>query len=376
MQVFPTTTTLRLGAVCGVALFAAGVATHVPTGTAQVAPRDAAAQVRARIAAETRRINATANGIAAAQQRLAKLEAREAARREAFLKAQDELVLARARLSRLEKRRSEARSTLATTLDAAYRRGTPDLASIVMEADGLEDAVEQIEFEVRVQRQNSNALSAVREAHRNATAQEDQLERKEEKFRALARAAAADRDAAAAVNAALLRRQAQQLERRRGSRARLAALEARIRREENAQIAAASRNVAGATDAAPKITGSGEADAVVARVVAAANRIATTPYVWGGGHGGNSGGYDCSGSISYALAAGGLLDAPRTSGGFMNWGLPGPGSRITVYAHGGHAYMVVDGRRFDTSALRSGGTRWTAQMRSSAGFVARHPAGL
>ena len=56
--------------------------------------------------------------------------------------------------------------------------------------------------------------------------------------------------------------------------------------------------------------------------------------------------------------------------------LPGPGRRITVYANAGHAFMVVDGRRYDTSALSGGGTRWTSEMRSTAGFVARHPPGL
>ena len=83
---------------------------------------------------------------------------------------------------------------------------------------------------------------------------------------------------------------------------------------------------------------------VVGRIVAAANEIATTPYVYGGGHGGNSGGYDCSGSISYALAAGGLLSGALDSSGFMGWGEAGPGRRITVYANPGHAFMVVDGR--------------------------------
>ena len=115
----------------------------------------------------------------------------------------------------------------------------------------------------------------------------------------------------------------------------------------------------------------------MAKVIAAANQIATTPYVYGGGHGGStSGGYDCSGSVSYALAAAGLVAGPLTSGGFMSWGEPGVGQHITVYANAGHAYMVVDGRRFDTSNLSGGGTRWTSVMRSSAGFVARHPPGL
>ena len=105
------------------------------------------------------------------------------------------------------------------------------------------------------------------------------------------------------------------------------------------------------------------------------DQIASTPYVWGGGHGGASGGYDCSGSVSYALAAGGLLSGALDSTGFMSWGEPGPGRRISVYANAGHAFMIVDGRRFDTSALSGGGTRWTSQPRSTAGFVARHPPG-
>jgi len=70
------------------------------------------------------------------------------------------------------------------------------------------------------------------------------------------------------------------------------------------------------------------------------------------------------------------VNGSLTSGGFMSWGDAGPGRRITVYANGGHAFMIVDGRRYDTSALRGGGTRWSSAMRSTAGFVARHPPGL
>lgn len=118
-------------------------------------------------------------------------------------------------------------------------------------------------------------------------------------------------------------------------------------------------------------------DSRVARVVAAANRIATTPYKYGGGHGSfNDSGYDCSGSISYALRGGGLLNAPRASGGFASYGASGPGKRITIYASGGHAYMTVDGRRFDTSARSQTGNRWTSEQRSSSGYTVRHPVGL
>jgi hypothetical protein len=112
-------------------------------------------------------------------------------------------------------------------------------------------------------------------------------------------------------------------------------------------------------------------------VIAAGNAIAGLPYVWGGGHGAfRASGYDCSGSVSYALAAAGLLASPLDSTGFMSWGDAGPGKWITVYANAGHAFMVVAGWRFDTSALSGGGTRWTRSMRSTGGFVARHPPGL
>src|SRR5204862_7993233 len=115
----------------------------------------------------------------------------------------------------------------------------------------------------------------------------------------------------------------------------------------------------------------------VKQVIAAGNAIAGLPYLYGGGHGSfHANAYDCSGSVSYALAAAGLLSAPLDSTAFESWGEAGAGKWITVYANAGHAFMVVAGWRFDTSALSGGGTRWTRAMRSTAGFVARHPAGF
>ena len=116
----------------------------------------------------------------------------------------------------------------------------------------------------------------------------------------------------------------------------------------------------------------------VRAVIAGGNTIADFPYVWGGGHGSfEDSGYDCSGSVSYALAAAGLLDTPMVSGAFMKYGEPGRGKWITIYANGGHMFMVVAGIRFDTSG-RSGprGSRWQAAPRGVNGFVARHPPGL
>jgi hypothetical protein len=123
----------------------------------------------------------------------------------------------------------------------------------------------------------------------------------------------------------------------------------------------------------------------VVRVIAYANRLVRKPYRYGGGHrpfaSRLEAGYDCSGAVSYALFGGRLLRAPLDSTGFTRWGLRGPGRWITVYAHGGHAYLVVAGLRFDTSmhdpdapGPRSG-PRWSKRLRRSAAFVARHPRG-
>ena len=120
-----------------------------------------------------------------------------------------------------------------------------------------------------------------------------------------------------------------------------------------------------------------EAPDVVQDVIHAGNLISNSPYKWGGGHGRwLDDGYDCSGSVSFALFAGGLLGSPITSGLFMSWGEPGPGRWITIYANSGHVYMVVAGLRFDTSGRTRLGSRWQPEMRPSSGFVVRHPAGL
>jgi cell wall-associated NlpC family hydrolase len=116
----------------------------------------------------------------------------------------------------------------------------------------------------------------------------------------------------------------------------------------------------------------------VAHVLAAGNVIARFPYVYGGGHGSFvDSAYDCSGSVSYALAAGGMLGAPETSGELAHWGVPGPGRWITVFANAGHTFMYVAGLRFDTSG-RSGayGSRWQTGPRGLSGFTERHWPGL
>jgi hypothetical protein len=120
----------------------------------------------------------------------------------------------------------------------------------------------------------------------------------------------------------------------------------------------------------------------VKQAIWAANDIVGRPYRYGGGHarGFTDRGYDCSGTVSYALHGGDLVDSPLDSSAFMRWGESGSGDWITVYSNPGHAYVVIAGLRLDTSSAGDPdggrGPRWRPTLRSSRGFKARHPAGL
>jgi cell wall-associated NlpC family hydrolase len=120
----------------------------------------------------------------------------------------------------------------------------------------------------------------------------------------------------------------------------------------------------------------------VKAAIAAANEIIGKPYVYGGGHNlkFTGKGYDCSGTVSYALHGANMLKAPLDSSSFMKWGAKGAGLWFTIYTNPSHAFMVVAGLRLDTSAAGdpSGakGPRWRPVLRSTKGFTARHPVGF
>jgi hypothetical protein len=119
----------------------------------------------------------------------------------------------------------------------------------------------------------------------------------------------------------------------------------------------------------------------VQAAVWAANTIQKLPYRYGGGHRSfiSKRGYDCSGTVSFALNAAGLLKRPLDSGRFMRWGAKGPGEWFTIYTNPGHAYVVIAGLRLDTSSAGAGGgkgPRWRATGRPSAGYKIRHPKGF
>ena len=134
-----------------------------------------------------------------------------------------------------------------------------------------------------------------------------------------------------------------------------------------------------------------DAPVQVQQAIWAANRLQNMPYKYGGGHAKvEDDGYDCSGTVSYALIHAGLLESPLPSGPFMRWGERGRGTWITVFANGGHAYAVIAGLRLDTSsyATRTArhkrkyataferGPRWRPYRRPARGFRKRHPVGF
>jgi peptidoglycan hydrolase CwlO-like protein len=343
------------------------------------ANQSAASSLKSAIAAETAQIQATSSGLQAAQARLSALQSEVTARVAQLKAVQDQLLAARNHLVELENRMQLASRTLAANLVAKYEGSQPDFVTVILEAHGFSDLIERMNFLQRVGHQDAQILAATRYARQAVARPAQTLEALELRDRQLTNQILARRNQVAALQAALLNRQIAELSARSSKTAKLSDLSAQLKSlEAKAAAQAKTVTVSGiALNPGGMVQAPPGAPAAVAQVIAAGNAIATLPYVWGGGHGSfQANGYDCSGSVSYALAAAGLLSSPLDSTGFESWGLPGPGQWITVYANSGHAFMVVAGWRFDTVALASGGTRWSQSMTDTSGFVARHPPGL
>ena len=369
-------------AVALAALLAAGtilLATARPAGadlSGKISTAAGRAQaLRAQVAAETRRIRSSARGLAQAQAKLARLQA-AAAEEQAHLKAvEDALARARDRLTRLISRQHRATDALRANLVTAYRNPAPDIVSVIIESHGFSDLLEKADFLKRVGRQNARIMDDARQSRAKVARQASELATIQARQHDVTARLVARRNRAEAIESALLNERARRLAGRDIRRAELRTIQsqlAELRKKLARSARAGIRTNAGGTAQPPP-----GAPAAVGLVMAAGNAIAGLPYLYGGGHAGfKDTAYDCSGSVSYALAAAGLVSSPMASGPFMSWGDPGPGQWITVYANAGHAFMIVAGWRFDTSALSGGGTRWTRDTRSIAGFVARHPPGL
>jgi hypothetical protein len=347
--------------------------------------RAAASSLQAQIAHESQLIQQTAGGLQAARRRLAVVQSELDTRIGQLRTVQSDLLTARAHLVELENRLQLASKALAANLVARYEGDRPDVVTVILNAHGFSDLLERMSFLRRMGQQDANVVNFTRSARTAVFQEVSHLAVLEQRDRTLTNEVLVQRNQVAALQAALLQQQIRQVGARSADRGRLsdlnhhlARLEAKAAAEARQTAAQLNRSVGGiAVDTGGMVQPPPGAPAAIAQVIAAGNAIATLPYIWGGGHGSfQASGYDCSGSVSYVLAAAGLLSSPLTSGDFEGYGDPGPGRWITIYANAGHVWMAVAGWRFDTIALAESGTRWSQSMGDASGYVVRHPPGL
>ena len=379
----------------GIAVFLAVVVVLLGTGLTSssagdlqsqiTAGKSAAASLSSQIAADSAQIRQTSQGLAEATQRLSVLQDRLTTRENQLRTVQGQLLAARNRLVDLENQLQRATRALSENLVATYEQSPPNLVTVILEAHGFTQLIERINFMHRIAQQNAQTVGWTRTTRAAVARQARMLGTLERRDQTLTAQVLSQRNGVAALHAALLRRQISQYNSRgraasklHALKARLSSLEAKAAAEAARAAATGNASVGGiAVDTGGMVQAPAGAPAAVAQVIAAGNAIATLPYIYGGGHASfHADGYDCSGSVSYALAAAGLVSSPMVSGDFEDWGDPGPGRWITIYANAGHVWMEVAGWRFDTVALAEGGTRWSRGGGEFSGFVVRHPPGL
>ncbi|HYQ79537.1 MAG TPA: hypothetical protein VEP91_10565 [Solirubrobacterales bacterium] len=349
----------------------------------------------ATIAEQNRAIDAKLGEVSALRQEQEAAEA-ELAEKEAELKRataaleaeEDHLEQVRAKLQR-------AMGVLSERLVAIYESGSPDIANAILESEDWSEMAAQTDYLRQIQEYDDAVVNRVKTLRDQVRSAVERLDEKRAEIEEVRDAVAAkEREAAAASQEASARfheLKAEQAERQEALDA-LQSREAALSDNLSAiseQVASEGGDATTGQLPAPlnpgqeaQVLSESEASApasapqAVKDVISAGNAIATTPYIWGGGHGSfESSGYDCSGAVSYALHGGGLLESPLDSTGLETWGEPGPGQWITVYANSGHAWMVVAGIAFDT--VGGPGPRWhDPWVDSPEGFIARHPAGL
>jgi hypothetical protein len=356
------------------------------------AKRSAADALKAQIDTDSRQIAATSGGLQAARTRLASIQSTLNRRVSELRGVQTALLRSRDRLVDLENRLQAATTALSANLVADYEGAKPDLVSVILNSRGFGDLLEQVGFMRRIANQDGRIVGTTRTARVEVAREATRLQGLEVRDRRLANQVLDQRNQVAALQAALSRRQIAQMARRSATTSRyhavsaqLTALERRERQQEKRAAEAAVRaaatgnaDVGGITiNTGGMVQAPAGAPEAVKQIIAAGNAIATLPYIYGGGHASfHADGYDCSGSVSYALAAAGLVSSPMVSGAYENWGAAGPGQWVTLYANAGHIWMEVAGWRFDTVALAESGTRWARGGGEFSGFVVRHPPGL
>ncbi|HTR75804.1 MAG TPA: hypothetical protein VMH33_11190 [Solirubrobacterales bacterium] len=356
------------------------------------------------IAAENAEINAMIGEVSTLRQKQATVEAELAAKEEELEAATKALEEEREHLVEVRAQLTRALGVLRERLVSIYEAGSPDVLNAILESEDWSDMAAQTEYLNRIQSYDNSVVSRVkglrdevRDSVEKLTTTRRQIEEARDSIAATEQEVAAAKEAAEARYAELKGAQAKRRETMDALESKEQALSdnlASISEQIAAQAAEAAAATGVITEAAaemPAPLNSGEETGFISEseasasesapeqvkgVVAAANAIAMTPYIWGGGHASfESSGYDCSGAVSYALHGGGLLESPLDSTGLETWGEAGPGKWITVYANAEHAWMVVGGLAFDT--VGGPGPRWhESWVDSPEGFIARHPPGL
>ena len=347
------------------------------------------------IAEQNRAIDSMLGEVSALRQEQEAVEAELAEKQAELDRATEALEAEEAHLERVRAKLQKSLDLLGDRLVAIYESGSPDVLDAILESEDWAEMSAQTEYVRQIQAYDDAVVDRVKDLRDEVRTAVERLDEQRAEIEEVRDAVAAkEREVAAAREEAQVRFTELKSE----QAARQEALDELQSRESqlSENLSAISEQIASeggdATEGlmpaplnpgqeAQLITESeasapASAPQAVKEVVSAANSIATTPYIWGGGHGSfESSGYDCSGSVSFALHGAGLLESPLDSTGLSTWGEPGPGRWITVYANAGHAWMVVAGISFDTSG--GAGPRWHDPWASSPeGFVARHPAGL
>jgi cell wall-associated NlpC family hydrolase len=355
--------------------------------------RQGQSSLTATIAEQNKAIDSMIGEVSALRRRQAAAEAELAAKQAELDRATAQLAADQHRLALVRARLERALGVLRERLVAIYESGSPDMLNVVLESASWSQVNVRADYLSQVQEYDNSVAGRVKALRDQARAAVERMTAVRLQIKQARDAIAVREREAAAAKASAEARFAELKVAQAARRRTLESLESREQALSD-NLASITSQIAGAggpvPTSAPAPLTPGEAanyisesqasvpsaaPAAVRAAIEAANSIATTPYIWGGGHGSfSSPGYDCSGAVSFALHGGGFLESPLDSTGLETWGVPGPGRWISVYANAGHAWMTIAGLAFDT--VGGPGPRWhPSPVDSTAGFIARHPSG-
>ena len=347
----------------------------------------------ATIAEQNAAIDSMLGEVSVLRQRQAALESELADKQAELERASAKLEADKKRLAIVRARLGRALEVLRERLVAIYETGQPDVVNVVLESASWSEVNARADYLSQIQDHDDAVAGRVKALRDEAKAAVKRMAGVRRQIKEARDAIAVKEREAAAASASARERfdglKAAHAERREtldGLESRSQALSDNLAGISEQMTAAGSTPPT--TAPAPLTPGQSadfisesqasipsDAPPAVQAAIEAANSIATTPYIWGGGHGSfSSSGYDCSGAVSFALNGGGFLSSPLDSTGLETWGEAGAGQWITVYANAGHAWMIIAGLAFDT--VGGPGPRWhSSPVDSPEGFVARHPSG-